>query len=97
MKGVAAKEICPNRLSPRDYTAGPTNNVHAPPAAFSAAVNATSQLQCDADADRVSFWADQAQRPVWDTPCGEVLNWRQAPVAERFAGSRLNARLRHSP
>lgn len=43
-----------------------------------------------ADADRLGFWAEQADRLHWDTPFGEVLDWSGAPFAKWFVGGKLN-------
>ena len=62
-----------------------------PPAAdFAANANATAALYDEAEADRLAFWAQQANRLSWETPFGEVLDWSQAPFAKWFVGGRLN-------
>ena len=43
-----------------------------------------------AEADRLAFWAEQANRLSWETPFTEVLDWSEAPVAKWFVGGRLN-------
>ncbi|MGI9163436.1 MAG: acetate--CoA ligase [Mycobacterium sp.] len=64
---------------------------HYPPSAeFAAAANATADLYDEAEADRLAFWARQANRLSWDTPFTEVLDWAQAPVAKWFVGGKLN-------
>ncbi|MCB1266132.1 MAG: AMP-binding protein, partial [Mycobacterium sp.] len=64
---------------------------HYPPsAAFAATANATADLYDAAEADRLAFWAAQAERLHWDTPFNEVLDWSEAPVAKWFVGGRLN-------
>src|SRR6202008_3090619 len=52
--------------------------------------NATADLYQAAEADRLAFWAQQAQRLSWQTPFTEVLDWSGAPVAKWFVGGRLN-------
>ncbi len=63
---------------------------YPPSAAFRANANATADLYRDAEADRLQFWADQANRLSWDTPFGEVLDWSGAPIAKWFVGGKLN-------
>ncbi len=62
-----------------------------PPAAdFAANANATQALYDAAEADRLAFWAEQANRLTWATPFTEVLDWSGAPVAKWFVGGKLN-------
>ena len=62
-----------------------------PPAPeFAANANATAAMYDEAEADRLAFWADQANRLSWETPFTEVLDWSQAPVAKWFVGGKLN-------
>jgi acetyl-CoA synthetase len=63
---------------------------YAPAPEFAAQANATAAMYDDADADRLAFWAEQANRLSWDTPFGDVLDWSEAPVARWFVGGRLN-------
>lgn len=64
---------------------------HYPPAAeFSANANATADLYDQAEADRLAFWAKQADRLAWATPFTEVLDWSNAPFAKWFVGGKLN-------
>ncbi len=65
-------------------------SVYPPPADFVANSNATGQLYDDAAADRLGFWATQANRLSWATPFTEVLDWSQAPFAKWFVGGKLN-------
>ncbi|MGB8403605.1 MAG: acetate--CoA ligase [Mycobacterium sp.] len=60
------------------------------PAEFAAQANATAALYEQADADRLAFWGEQAQRLSWATPFSEVLDWTAAPFAKWFVGGRLN-------
>ena len=64
---------------------------HYPPSAeFAANANAKADLYDEAEADRLAFWANQADRLSWDTPFTEVLDWSGAPVAKWFVGGKLN-------
>ncbi|MEU0499397.1 acetyl-coenzyme A synthetase N-terminal domain-containing protein, partial [Mycobacterium sp. NPDC006124] len=56
---------------------------------FAEQANATAALYDEADADRLAFWAAQAQRLAWETPFTEVLDWSEAPVAKWFADGAL--------
>lgn len=62
-----------------------------PPGEFAAQANATAKLYDQADADRLGFWAEQAQRISWDTAFDDVLDWSDAPFAKWFTGGKLNA------
>ncbi|HOW94267.1 MAG TPA: acetyl-coenzyme A synthetase N-terminal domain-containing protein, partial [Mycolicibacterium fallax] len=55
-----------------------------PSAEFAASANATAAMYDEADADRLAFWATQANRLSWDTPFTEVLDWSGAPFAKWF-------------
>ena len=62
-----------------------------PPAPeFAANANATAELYDEAEADRLAFWAEQANRLSWETPFTEVLDWSDAPFAKWFVGGKLN-------
>jgi acetyl-CoA synthetase len=61
-----------------------------PPSSFAAAANVTADAYGEAAADRLAFWAAQAQRLTWATPWTEVLDWSGAPVAKWFVGGTLN-------
>ncbi len=64
---------------------------HYPPSAeFAAQSNAKADLYGEAEADRLAFWAKQANRLSWDTPFTEVLDWSDAPFAKWFVGGKLN-------
>src|SRR5258705_5949605 len=65
-------------------------SVYPPPDGFAAQANAGEDLYRDAEADRLAFWAKQANRLSWDTPFDEVLDWSQAPFAKWFVGGKLN-------
>ncbi|MEV7383541.1 acetate--CoA ligase [Streptomyces lydicus] len=51
---------------------------------------ATADPYAQANADRESFWADEAERLHWDTKWIEVLDWSDAPFAQWFSGGKLN-------
>ncbi len=61
-----------------------------PDPAFAAQANAQASLYDTAAADRLGFWAAQAQRLHWDQPWEQVLDWSDAPFAKWFVGGRLN-------
>ncbi|KXO93838.1 acetyl-coenzyme A synthetase [Tsukamurella pulmonis] len=64
---------------------------YPPSAEFAAQANTHGRELYDrADADRLGFWAEQADRLHWDTPFGEVLDWSGAPFAKWFVGGKLN-------
>ncbi|GAB3492836.1 hypothetical protein GCM10027572_19400 [Flexivirga lutea] len=62
-----------------------------PPADLAASANLTADAYAAADADRLGFWAEQAERVTWDTPFTEVLDWSDPPFAKWYVGGRLNA------
>jgi len=61
-----------------------------PPADFVEHANATTDLYERARADRLAFWAEQAQRLCWEAPFTDVLDWSEAPFAKWFIGGTLN-------
>ena len=61
-----------------------------PSAEFAAAANAQPGMYDEAKADRLAFWAKQAERLNWDTKWSEVLDWSDAPFAKWFIGGKLN-------
>ncbi len=63
---------------------------YPPSAEFADKANATADLYDAAEADRLAFWAEQANRLSWATPFTEVLDWSGAPVAKWFVGGKLN-------
>ncbi len=63
---------------------------YPPPPEFAENANATAALYDAAEADRLAFWADQANKLSWDTPFDEVLDWSEAPFAKWFVGGKLN-------
>jgi acetyl-CoA synthetase len=63
---------------------------YPPPEAFAEQANATAEMYRTAEADRLAFWAEQAERLSWATPFSEVLDWSEAPVAKWFVGGKIN-------
>ena len=70
------------------YTDAPST--YPPSVEFAAQANGTAELYRQAEADRLAFWAQQAERLWWETPFTEVLDWSDAPFAKWFVGGRLN-------
>ncbi len=62
-----------------------------PPAGLAAEANVKADVYERADADRLGFWAEQAQRLTWAEPFTEVLDWSNAPFAKWYVGGKLNA------
>jgi acetyl-CoA synthetase len=59
---------------------------------FAAQANAQPELYDRAAADRLGFWADQANTYLtWSKPFTEVLDFSDAPTARWFADGQLNA------
>jgi acetyl-CoA synthetase len=69
-------------------TATPSD--YPPSAQFAASANASAELYAEAEADRLAFWGEQANRLDWATTFSEVLDWSEAPVAKWFVGGKLN-------
>ncbi|UGT60727.1 acetate--CoA ligase [Nocardia asteroides] len=63
---------------------------YAPTAEFAATANAGPELAERARADRLAFWAEQADRLHWEQKWTDVLDWSNAPFARWFTGGRLN-------
>jgi acetyl-CoA synthetase len=63
----------------------------APPAELAANANLTAAAYEEAAADRLGFWAKQAERLSWDTRWDEVLDWSDPPFAKWFVGGKINA------
>jgi acetyl-CoA synthetase len=61
-----------------------------PSEAFAAAANVTAEAYADAGADRLAFWAKQAERLTWEQKWTDVLQWER-PFSKWFVGGRLNA------
>jgi acetyl-CoA synthetase len=62
----------------------------APSPQFSAEANAQASLYDEADADRLGFWAKQAENLHWERKWDQVLDW-QLPYAKWFIGGKINA------
>ena len=63
-----------------------------PSAEFAAQANAQAGMYDEARADRLAFWAKQANELLtWKTPFTQTLDWSDAPVARWFADGSLNA------
>ncbi len=62
-----------------------------PPAEFAANANVKAAEYREADADRLAYWAKQAERISWAQPFDEVLDWSNPPFAKWFLGGKLNA------
>ncbi len=66
-------------------------NRHFPPSAeFAAQANAKADIYGVADADRLAFWAAQAEHLTWDQKWDTTLEWN-SPYAKWFVGGKLNA------
>jgi len=65
-------------------------SLYAPSAQFVAQANAGDDLYRTAAQDRLSFWAEQANRLSWATPFSQVLDWSAAPFAKWFTDGKLN-------
>ena len=57
---------------------------------FAATAIATQDLYDRAKADRLGFWADQAQTLSWSQPWSQVLDWSDAPFAKWFVDGTIN-------
>ena len=66
------------------------DRVFEPPADLAATANLTADAFAEASADRLGFWAKQADMLTWDTPFTEVLDWTNPPFAKWFVGGKLN-------
>ncbi len=62
-----------------------------PPADLAENANLKADSYEEAAADRLGFWAKQAERISWAKPFDEVLDWSNAPFARWYVGGRLNA------
>ena len=63
----------------------------SPPADLAANANVKADAYDEADADRLGFWAKQAERLDWGQKWDEVLDWSNPPFAKWFVGGTLNA------
>jgi acetyl-CoA synthetase len=62
----------------------------APTAAFAANAVAKESLYAEAKADRLGFWAKQANQLSWHKPFTKTLDWSNAPFATWFDDGELN-------
>ncbi len=63
----------------------------APPEELAANANVTSDDYAAAEANRLAFWARQADRLHWHERFTQVLDWSRPPFAKWFADGKLNA------
>ncbi len=68
---------------------------YAPPAAFTAQANVTSEVYAEADADPTAFWERAARRLDWAEPWHTAHEWEPPtdgaiPAARWFVGGKLN-------
>ncbi|WP_018654098.1 acetate--CoA ligase [Actinomadura flavalba] len=61
-----------------------------PPAELAASANVTAAAYDEAAADRLGFWARQAERLSWTKPWDDVLDWSDPPFAKWYVGGELN-------
>jgi acetyl-CoA synthetase len=61
-----------------------------PPPELAASANVTAEAYDEAAADRLAFWAKQADRLTWAQRWDSVLDWSNAPFAKWFVGGELN-------
>ncbi len=69
---------------------GSEDRLFPPSPEFSAQANAQPGIFEHADADRLAFWAEQAQHITWAQPFTSVLDWSNAPFAHWFVDGQLN-------
>ncbi|GAA0283157.1 acetate--CoA ligase [Actinomadura nitritigenes] len=62
-----------------------------PPAELAAAANVTAEAYDEAAADRLGYWAKQADRLTWSKRWDEILDWSNPPFGKWFVGGELNA------
>ena len=73
-------------------TAAEQTETFAPPEQFAANANVKADEYERAEADYLSFWAEQSRELVdWHEDFGEVLDWTNPPFAKWFVGGKLNA------
>ncbi|HXA62562.1 MAG TPA: acetate--CoA ligase, partial [Streptosporangiaceae bacterium] len=66
------------------------NRRFAPPPELAASANVTAGAYEEAAADRLGFWAKQADRLTWAKRWDTVLDWTNPPFAKWFVGGELN-------
>ncbi|MEO0061183.1 MAG: hypothetical protein RL343_801, partial [Actinomycetota bacterium] len=62
----------------------------APSSDFAKNAIAQPEIYAEAKADRLAFWAKQANRLHWHKPFAQVLDWSEAPFARWFHDGELN-------
>jgi acetyl-CoA synthetase len=62
-----------------------------PPAGLAADANVTANAYAAASADRLAFWAHQADRLHWHQRFTHILDWSNPPFAKWFADGTINA------
>jgi acetyl-CoA synthetase len=62
----------------------------SPPPELAAEANVTQEAYDEAAADRLGFWARQAERLTWTKRWDTVLDWSNPPFAKWFVGGELN-------
>ncbi|HJR89340.1 MAG TPA: acetate--CoA ligase [Aeromicrobium sp.] len=66
------------------------DRIFEPPAELAANANLKADAYDEAAADRLAFWARQAERITWAKPFDDVLDWSNPPFAKWFVGGKLN-------
>jgi acetyl-CoA synthetase len=66
------------------------HRVFTPSAEFSAKAVAQASVYEKANADRLGFWAEQANKLHWHKPFTKTLNWSEAPFAKWFEDGEIN-------
>jgi acetyl-CoA synthetase len=61
-----------------------------PPAELAANANVTAEAYKEAGADRLAYWATQAERLSWAKKWDQILDWSNPPFAKWFLGGELN-------
>jgi acetyl-CoA synthetase len=61
-----------------------------PPEQLAAGANVKADAYEEAAADRLAFWAKQAERLSWAKPWDQVLDWSNPPFAKWFLGGEIN-------
>jgi acetyl-CoA synthetase len=67
------------------------NRRFEPPAELAKSANITAEAYDRAKADRLAFWAEQADRLSWEQRWDQVLDWDNPPFAKWYVGGKLNA------
>jgi acetyl-CoA synthetase len=62
-----------------------------PPPEIAEHANLKADAYEQAAADRLGYWAEQAERLDWDQKWDRVLDWDNPPFAKWFTGGRINA------